>query len=214
MEDTALCFSELLSQFTSFMDYGSTSLIESYNHRVFTMKDSRLWKMFEGDHCKFFEVNKPWGLTFISNGSGQAQTDKIFTNLEFRACVSGDGIYDASTGKFTPFLPFDYLETWDEYQHGFANLSIGNGHSASQHHLENGDASLIRKFRIWRCDIPRNNAAMDTDEGLPGLSRHIRKPNDRMRNPWLYVKLQKNAAESDSSLPETEIHDIVMTYFG
>lgn len=235
-EDTALCFSELLSQFTSFMDYGGTSLIESYNHRVFTMKGFtenstpklKLYAMFEGEYCNFFEENKPWGFTFVSNGSAEGMTDKVFTNLEFRACVDGDGTVE--TGKFLFNTPLDYIETWNEYQHGFANLEYRNGHAGFQHHSENGDATLKRKFRIWRCDIPRNNCLLDTDhttydetEGntpLPysydsnlGISRHIRKPMDRMRNPWLFVKLQKNAAAPEEFLHRTELHDMVVTYF-
>jgi hypothetical protein len=36
-----------------------------------------------------------------------------------------------------------------------------------------------------------------------------------MRNPWLYLKLMKEAEEeADKALPKAEIHDIVMTYFG
>ena len=247
-ENTALCFSELLSQFTSFMDYGNTSLIESCDQNVFTMKDGKLFKMFSGEYCDFFgtyqtvnnnEVyvpnNKPWGLTFISNGSTEGMTDKVFTNLEFRACVDGDGTLETvipegetdpvETGKFIFNLPVDYIETWNEYQHGFANLEDRNGSAGFQHHNEDGDAPLKRKFRIWRCDIPRNNCQLgepeegetwpypySTDASL-GISRHIRKPLDRMRNPWLYIKLQKNAAGTGTTLKRTELHDMVVTYF-
>jgi len=247
-ENTALCFSELLSQFTSFMDYGDTSLIESCDQNVFTMKDGKLFKMFSGEYCDFFgtyqtvnnnEVyvpnNKPWGLTFISNGSTEGMTDKVFTNLEFRACVDGDGVLETvipegetdpvETGKFIFNLPVDYIETWNEYQHGFANLEDRNGSAGFQHHNEDGDATLKRKFRIWRCDIPRNNCQLgepeegetwpypySTDASL-GISRHIRKPLDRMRNPWLYIKLQKNAAGTGTTLKRTELHDMVVTYF-
>ena len=251
-ENTALCFSELLSQFTSFMDYGNTSLIESCDQNVFTMKDGRLFKMFSGEYCDFFgtyqtinnnEVyvpnNKSWGLTFISNGSTEGMTDKVFTNLEFRACVDGDGILETvipegetdpvETGKFIFNLPVDYIETWNEYQHGFANLEDRNGSAGFQHHNEDGDATLKRKFRIWRCDIPRNNCLLDSGSGSNyrqegvtypysldsdlGISRHIRKPLDRMRNPWLYIKLQKNAAGTGTTLKRTELHDMVVTYF-
>jgi len=68
-------------------------------------------------------------------GNPEPQIDKIFTNLEFRACVEGEGknngSYGSSTFDFTfdytfrgggsgdrryrPFIPFDYLETWNEY---------------------------------------------------------------------------------------------------
>jgi hypothetical protein len=130
--------------------------------------------------------------------------DKIFTNLEFRATVDGEG-----TDESTPYLPFNTLETWNEYQHGITTLSHRNGHSAYTHYTGD-DSSLKRKFRIWRCDIPRDNAALALDEGL-NIKRFKTHPIDRMRNPWLYLKLMKNA---NSSNLRTEIHDIVMTYFG
>jgi hypothetical protein len=156
--------------------------------------------------------------------------------LEFRACVEGDGTpseevdTDGNPVKVTPSLPFDSLEAWNEYQHGYTELDIKSGHNLFKH---GGDSSaLIRKFRIWRCDIPRNNCLLDSDtnRGMPsyatdaslGVSRYIRKPQDRMRNPWLYLKLMKNAAAEDEvideeviehTLDKAEIHDIVMTYF-
>ena len=65
---------------------------------------------------------------------------------------------------------------------------------------------------MWRCDIPRDNAELSADEGL-NISRAAKHPLNRMRNPWLYLKLQKNAAEEGETLDRTEIHDIIMTYF-
>ena len=50
-----------------------------------------------------------------------------------------------------------------------------------------------------------------TDADL-GISRYIRRPMDRMRNPWLYMKLGKNAFEVGTH-PRAEIHDVLMTYF-
>ena len=211
-----LCFSEKLNQFTGFYDYEDISLIETYGGHVFTMKDEGLYKMFEGSYGNFFGVNKPWSLTFISNGINEnnTTTDKIFTNLEFRATVEDDGELNQNTGKFTPTLPLDYMETWNEYQHGTTILKPFDGHKSMVHHDSSGEATLKRKFRIWRCDIPRNNAALDSDEGLPNLFRKIRKPLDRMRNPWLYVKLKKDEAEERSYLKRTELHDLILTYFG
>ena len=114
------------------------------------------------------------------------------------------------------------------------------GIDAVKHHIGN-DSSLKRKFRIWRCDIPRDNckvltqpiqpedtsapdyneqmqtynknkAEWDTyekDNREKGISRYYRKPMDRMRNPWLYLKLEN----STNVNKRTEIHDILMKYF-
>ena len=176
-------------------------------------------------------------------GNPDPQEDKQFTNLEFRACVTGEGnlytktktdVFDGtfdytfhtdgseiSYDKFLPFLPFDSLEVWNEYQHGYTKLENKMGRSAYQHHTSDSTSALNRKFRIWACDIPRNNCVLDIyrDQDYPystdaelGISRFYRKPMDRMRNPWIYLKLMKNAA-TDKSLNKAEIHDIVMTYF-
>ena len=73
---------------------------------------------------------------------------------------------------------------------------------------------------MWRCDIPRNNYPLPTTEEEwkkereLGISRKIRKPMDRMRNPWIYLKLKKNAAAQNNALPRAELHDMMMTYFG
>lgn len=235
-KETALAFSEKLSAFISFYSYGNAQFFN-------TLKDKRLWLrttpantlMWEhqaGDYNRFFGENKPYWMTLVGNPEPQA--DKTFTNIEFRATVAGEGEINEQT-KFIHTLPFDGLEVWNEHQHGYADLSMKNGHGAGLHHLSDMSASLNRKFRIWRCDIPRNNCLLDNDpeRGMPpystdsnlGVSRFYRKPNDRMRNPWVYLKLFKRAAQDDSTevegetqtilhnLPKTEVHDVVMTYF-
>ena len=224
LSDKVLGFSEKLNQFTGFYDYGAIDLIETCDHKTFTLHNSKLWNMFSGNYCNFFGVNKPWGFTFISNGQneGQVNLSKTFTNIEFRANVGSDGELNQETGKFTPTLPLDSLEVWDEYQHGFTTLENKNGHSSMVHGGES--SALLRKFRIWRCDIPRNNAYLDNDDNRPsdapysfdadlGISRKIRKPLDRMNNPWIYLKFQKEAANSNQYLEKTEIHDIVIDYY-
>lgn len=243
-KDTALAFSEKFGVFTSFYDYGNIPYFCSLDDTGIWIKQKEdnvavsLWKHQDGNYCRFFDINKPYSMTLV--GNPEPQTDKIFTNIEFRACVEGDGESDQKTGKFTPTLPFDSLETWDEYQHGITALENKNGHDLFKH---GGDSSaLIRKFRIWRCDIPRDNVSIVTSQPiLPenptpeqqaaydadvirynqylkdinlGISRYESHPNDRMRNPWLYLKLLKNIEiDTNRFLPKAEIHDVVMTYF-
>ena len=219
-KNTALAWSEKLSAFTSFYDYGNTPYFNNLdNTGIWVRSNGTLWKHNAGNYCNFFGVNKPYSMTLVGNPEPQA--DKIFTNLEFRATIDGDGEYESNEGKFYPSLPFDSLETWNEHQHGIAYLK--STVSDFIHHSSDGDASLLRKFRIWRCDIPRNNALLDTERqsGVVynystdtdlGISRYIRRPMDRMRNPWLYMKLGKNAFEVGTH-PRTEIHDVLMTYF-
>ena len=135
-------------------------------------------------------------------GNPEPLVDKIFTNLEFRACVDGEGVEVEST-PYAPYIPFDSLYAENEYQKGELKLQYKHGLGRMQHyHRETSEGEVVdsssplnRKFRIWRCDIPRNNKGG--------------KPLDRMRNTWLKVKLTKTLDTGH----RVEIHDMVMTYY-
>lgn len=78
---------------------------------------------------------------------------------------------------------FDTLTTWNEYQQGISNLKNSLG----------SPSNLKRKFRIWRANIPRARA----------------NGRDRMRNPWLYIKLSMEK----ENVNKTVLHDMVVHYF-
>ena len=208
--ETALAYSEKFNCFTSFYDYGGTPYFDNLDDIGIWLKGDKLWKHQAGEYGNFFGENKPYSMTLIANQ--EPQMDKIFTNLEFRACVNEEGVYDESKDKFVPSLPFDRLEVWDEYQHGITILTNRNQGSRFEHGLLNG--ILSRKFRIWRCDIPRDNAAVNAKVECPlGIKRFKAKPLDRIRNTWAYLKLGKDAADKGMGLSKTEVHDIMATYF-
>lgn len=239
-KDTALAFSEKFGTFTSFYDYGDTPFFENLDDTgVWIRRDGKLWMHRGGnDYCKFFGENKPYSMILV--GNPEPQQDCVFTNLEFRSAVKGDGtvggkvpvvdVFDATFdftfhpeegattgGRFEPYLPFDYLETWNEYQHGKADLSYKNGSASMRHNLKDRTAHLDLKFRMWRCDIPRDNYPMSGDMEINeelGITRLAKHPNDRMRNPWIYLKLMKNKElDNNKALPKAEIHDFIMTYY-
>lgn len=210
---TALAWSEKMNAFTSFYNYEGTPYFENFDDTgIWIGTDGKLWKHNAGtSYCNFFGVQKPYSMTLVANPDPQA--DKIFTNLEIAANIDNEGTVNSSV--LTPYLPFSSLETWNEYQHGIANLAHLTGSAAMQHF--SGNFSLKRKFRLWRCDIPRDNAAVDSSVAAPfstdtalGIKRFAAHPIDRMRNPWLYMKLYQGTSSSDK---RTEIHDILMTYF-
>lgn len=208
-DDTALAYSEKFVCFTSFYDYGGESLFSNLDDIGLWADNNGLWKHQAGEYCNFFGVNKPFSMTLI--GNQEPQLDKIFTNMEFRACVEGEGTYEEKTEKFTPLLPFDTLEVWNEYQHGKLTLTNRNSGDRYSH---GGDTSfLARKFRIWRCDIPRDNAPVGSDELSKGIKRFKPRPLDRIRNTWAYLKLKKEAASEGNFLSKVEIHDIVASYY-
>ena len=198
-------------------------------------KDSyKLWQHHAGDYCNFFDIPYPYYTILI--GNPYPQTDKIFTNIDLRASltppVTSEGVQNDSstdsTSSSTTFpdtaqtdeqrklmLPFDQIEAWNEYQHGIANLKDMKGHKAYIHHEKNtikgstDEGSIKRKFRMWRCDIPRDNAPTEGDSDL-GVTRFKAHPLDRIRNPWVYLKMYKKAM---ANMPKVEIHDILMYYY-
>lgn len=205
--EIALAYSEKFNCFTSFYDYGGTPYFINLDDIGIWVKSSNLWQHQVGGYCNFFDITKPFSMTLVANQ--EPQMDKMFTNLEFRACVEGEGVYDKIKDKFIPILPFDTIEVWNEYQHGKLSLSDRNGHDRFTHGNSDGNASLNRKFRMWRCDIPRDNAEVNNvTESLMGIKRFKVRPLDRIRNPWAYIKLTKNVATS-----KVEVHDIMATYF-
>ena len=78
---------------------------------------------------------------------------------------------------------FDTLESWNEYQSGKSVLKFDKYRPST----------LKKKFRMWRADIPRDSV----------------KKMDRMRNPWLFIKLSNNNPGTD----KMELHDIIVHFF-
>ena len=211
----ALAYSEQFDAFTSFYDYGhSPYLIDFDGVGVWLGRSNsadtetfHLWEHQAGEYCDFFDKKKPYWLTLV--GNPDMIYDKIFTNLEFKAIVDTDGTSNDKTFDF--HLPFDYLEVWNEYQHGISYLKQMRGYHAMLHHWKDSTESLKRKFRTWYCDIPRDNAPIEKDAGL-NISRSVPKPLNRIRNPWAYIKLMKEVSD-DKAFNRTEIHDIELTYY-
>lgn len=215
-KDTAVAYSEKFQTFTSFYDYGSAPFLCNLDDIGVWVKGSdnisKLWQHHAGEYCRFFGIDKPYSTILV--GNPEPFTDKIFTNLELRANIEGDGLYRKLDGTFTPITPFDTVEIWNDYQHGIAIIGNRQSHDAMAHHKKDRTASIKRKDRIWRLDIPRDNALIDKDkESSMGITRFTVKPLDRIRNPWAYIKLQKEASVSSVAMSKIEIHDIIMTYF-
>lgn len=212
-KNTALAYSERAGAFTSFYDYGGTPYFVNVGDIGVWIKSDEdntvIYGHNMGNYCDFFDNVKPYWITLIANP--EPQTSKVFTNVELRATVDGDGTNDEIKNIFTPLLPFDNIEVWNEYQHGIQSLANKTGKSYMQHYTKDEASTLKRKFRIWRADIPRDNAPLTSDKGL-NISRlkpkSLDRIFDRIRNPWIYLKLEK-----DNPLNRTEIHDIVLTYF-
>ena len=208
--DTCLSFSEPLGSFSSFYSYEKTPFFSQIKNVgiMWHVDDSlpsndanygkyRAWSYERGPYNSFFGVYKPFYTTVIANE--HPTEDKVFDNIEYRGDTfkyGSTGVNDTiPEGTYLHDNTFDRLETWNEYQHGIASLTDVKdwGSSAS---------NLKKKFRIWRAQIPRNTE----NKGGTELINYTR---DRMRNPWLYIKLSKETANTNQSI----LHDLAVLYF-
>ena len=184
--ETALVYSELLGQFTSFMSYGQVPAMFNINNDFYAIQYGKVWEQFAGDYNMFFGYYYPYSVTFVSNAD--ESYDKIFNTIEFRTdCWTKD-----SSGRevLANSHTFDTLEVWNEYQKGVSNLTS----------LAAKPSPLKKKFRVWRANVPRANTDWN------GVKAN---KMDRIRNTWAYVKLSMNKENTD----RMEFHDMIVHYF-
>jgi hypothetical protein len=198
---------ENIPYFTVCKDKGIMWEYDSYNFKTYP------WIYREGDYNMFFGKFQPFYTTIVANEN--PLTDKVFTNLEFRAdAFDSNGLtYDSNNSTYQPF---DTLDVWNEYQIGHSELK----------NILDRPSSLKRKFRIWRCNIPRasygdfgfiinsNNTIaelpniVDTTKDLKAQIPDYRTSRDRIRNPWAYIKLSQIGENTN----KTVLHDLCVQY--
>lgn len=184
-KDECLAFSEPLGQFSSFYSYEKMPYFTNLEDRGIALNVEgtgtlyRPWLHNEGDYNMFFGVYQPFYTTIIANPD--MPVDKIFNNLEFRS-----DSWDKNGNLLN--TTFDTLTVWNEYQQGTSTLN----------NILGRPSDLKKKFRIWRANIPRANAVGSTKKG-----------RDRMRNPWLYIKLSME----EENINKTVLHDMIVHYF-
>lgn len=216
------------------IDNGDFLLIYPENYRIqkeylaFLVENSEgaldntgLYRHQAGEYNNFFGTVQPYSMTLV--GNPEPQIDKIYSDLQLRANVQGDGIdrSSESTSKLTIYfhLPFDSLEVWNDYQHGISALQTKQSLRPMSDKSDSIVSELQRKFRIWNCQIPRNNYPLsgtypsDTPDDVLGITRFKYRPLERIRNPWVYLKLSRIPKEVETSLPKAELHDISLEYF-
>lgn len=186
----ALCFSEPLNAFTSFMSYGGAVMFP-YNAGFFSIaKDPEgklvLWENFPQESHSYnniFGVPVNYSISFISN-SDPAST-KIFDNIEMRAdTYLNDDIIEESKGyterrktKSFNSSPFNFIKASNEYQDSWDT--------------ELNAFTLRKKFRQWRAMIPRNKGT-----------------RERMLNTWCNITLgYRNPGNK-----YTILHDLSVNY--
>ena len=190
-KDTALCFSELLGQFTSFMSYKNPDAMFNIGSDFYTIKDNKLWKMFAGGYNNFFDNYEPFDITFISNND--SAEDKIFTNIELRADFYADDTLLHNNS-------FNYIRAWNEYQDtGKVKLD----------YTKCKPSNLKKKFRIWRIDIPRDKThKLDRIRNTWTKIQLGTYSNDEFTKSGISKDVSDNIKKSNM-----ELHDLSVDYF-
>lgn len=185
-KNTCLAYNENLGQFTSFYSYQGTVFTANLDDKCIALSLNR------DNQTTNSSVYKPWLLHNGEYNNFFGAYDDFYTTVIVNQDVEADKIFDTlefradtwnSDGEFLPHRTFDTLTTWNEYQKGTSNLSFILGRPSNLKH----------KFRIWRANIPRS----DTNK------------MDRMRNPWLYLKLSMEKPNFN----KTVLHDMLVYYF-
>lgn len=133
--DTALAYNELLGEFTSFYDYGSTLYWVNLNDKSLQINKDSIYEAYKGKYGLCYNHYTSASIEFIVNS--EFDLDKIFETVELTT---------SDTAKINnwkaDYYPFDTLEVSNEYQRGKNEASSTN---------------VKKKFRTWRWQIPRNN---------------------------------------------------------
>ena len=179
-KDECLAFSEPLGQFSSFYSYEKTPYFTNLEDRGIAFN-------VEGTGTLY----KPWLHNEGDYNMFFGVYQPFYTTVIANPDMPVDKIFNNlefrsdSWDKEGNLLntTFDTLNVWNEYQEGTSTLS----------NTLDRPSSLKKKFRIWRANIPRAKA----------------NGRDRMRNPWLYIKLSME----EENVNKTVLHDMIVHYF-
>lgn len=179
-KDECLAFSEPLGQFSSFYSYEKTPYFANLEDRGIAINVEDTGTLY-----------KPWLHNEGDYNMFFGMYQPFYTTVIVNPDMPVDKIFNNlefrsdSWGKNGNLLntTFDTLTAWNEYQQGTSTLN----------NILGRPSNLKRKFRIWRANIPRAKT----------------NGRDRMRNPWLYIKLSMEG----ENVNKTVLHDMIVHYF-
>lgn len=178
--DECLAFSEPLGQFTSFYSYEKMPYFSNLEDRGISFNVGGTGTLY-----------RPWLHNEGDYNMYFGVYQPFYTTVIANPGISKDKIFNNLEFRSDTWdkngnllnTTFDTLTTWNEYQEGTSKLTNVLGRPSD----------LKKKFRIWRANIPRAKA----------------NGRDRMRNPWLYVKLSMEKENTN----KTVLHDMIVHYF-
>ena len=178
--DECLAFSEPLGQFSSFYSYEKMPYFTNLEDRGVALN-------VEGTGTLY----RPWlhneGDYNMFFGVYQPFYTTVIANPDMQADKVFNNLeFRSDSWDMNGNLlntTFDTLTVWNEYQQGTSTLN----------NILGRPSNLKKKFRIWRANIPRAKA----------------NGRDRMRNPWLYIKLSMEKENTNKTI----LHDMMVHYF-
>ena len=187
IQEDALCYSEQLGQFTSFMSYGGVQAMFNFADGFYSLKDVgdstvRLYKNNAGRYNNFYGAVKGWDFSFIANENSAYA--KIFDTVDLRT----DHYWTYGTIQLLNTCPMNFIKASNEYQRAEATVDSHN---------------MRKKFRVWRATIPRNS----------GTRQRIRNPWAMITLGWNPPSVggglqQEIGADSKKAV----IHDVTVHY--
>lgn len=179
-KDECLAFSEPLGQFSSFYSYEKMPYFTNLEDRGIAFNVEGTGKLY-----------KPWLHNEGDYNMFFGVYQPFYTTVIANPDMNKDKIFNNLEFRSDSWdsednllnTTFDTLTTWNEYQEGTLKLT----------NISRRPSGLKRKFRIWRANIPRAEA----------------NGRDRMRNPWLYIKLSMEKENTNKTI----LHDMTVHYF-
>lgn len=175
----SLCYSEKLGNFISFYDYNGVDTMFNIENGFYSIKN-------KDNYCTIHRMFEGDYNNFFGELKPYSITlisnEDPYIDKIFTNIEYQVDMYD-SNNKYLENESFDTLEVWNEYQQNKIPLVYS----------KYKPSSLKKRFRLWDAIIPRDKT----------------NKLDRMRNPWLFIKLSKEKPGTS----KMELHDIAVKYF-
>lgn len=178
-KDYCLGYSEKLGQFTSFYDYTDVETMFNIGTGFYSIKANSVGDQSIYQHS-VGNYNEFYG-EIKPYHLTVISNDNPQVDKVFTNLDYRADFFD-SNNNYLENESFDTLEVWNEYQSGKETLKYSKFRPSN----------LKKKFRMWGANIPRDK----------------KNKLDRMRNPWLYIKLSKEKPGTS----KMELHDLVVKY--
>lgn len=178
-KDYCLGYSEKLGQFTSFYDYTNVETMFNIGTGFYSIKANSVGDQSIYQHS-VGNYNEFYGEIKPYHLTIISNENPQVDKVFTNLDYRAD-FFD-SNNNYLENESFDTLEVWNEYQSGKETLKYSKFRPSN----------LKKKFRMWGANIPRDK----------------KNKLDRMRNPWLYIKLSKEKPGTS----KMELHDLVVKY--